>query len=448
MTGQAVERIDASTVATMGGWASEDVAVLREQIAPDTTDAELAHFARVCKATGLDPFRGQIYAIVRNDSRAPRGKRMTIQVGIDGLRRTSARTGLYQGTASEQWCASDLVWRDVWLDDEPPAAARVGVYRKGAREPIYAVATFRSYAQRTRDGRLVGLWASMPAEMLAKCAEAKALRRAFPDEAGDLYLDDELSGAASIDSRIRSDTPGHAPDVRVTVEPELPESSAEQELTNVAREQAGQLTKDERAQLRIICAELGVQPRADSLVKLLGEDVRDLRAFIAKQQPASASQAPEPAATAAAAPPPPGPDNPSTSSGAAAHTVRPLDLAGAAIAALTPDERGQLAQLAYDLGWAPAGSRISVQLVLDCIGRDATVPAQLRAAIKGLQAMYAEQQGLGLQAAEPIAVEPEQVTAVEQPSSRPGAEAGDFQSWLDRGHPAPTPEGPQEERLL
>ncbi|MGZ4516414.1 MAG: phage recombination protein Bet [Mycobacteriaceae bacterium] len=150
--------------------------------------ADLAVFFHTCKRTGLDPFARQIYMIRRD------GKQ-TMQTGIDGLRliaqRTAERTGETFGYEDTQWCGEDGQWRDVWLSSKPPAAARVTVIRNGQRFPF--VALFGEYVQRKRDGDITKMWTEKGALMLGKCAEAGALRKAFPQDLSGLYTTDEMA---------------------------------------------------------------------------------------------------------------------------------------------------------------------------------------------------------------------------------------------------------------
>lgn len=162
----------------------ESIELLKSSLAPgsNATDGELALYAEVCRRTGLDPFRKQIYAIRRQG-------RLTHQVAIDGLRAIAVRSGQYEGQTPPQWCGTDGVWRDVWLDKTPPAAARVGVYRKGCREPFCGVARFAAYTQGNE------MWNRMGDNQIAKCAEALAIRKGFPEDTSGLYVHEEMQQA-------------------------------------------------------------------------------------------------------------------------------------------------------------------------------------------------------------------------------------------------------------
>lgn len=160
-------------------WDSTQKQIIKDQIARDCSDGELRLFAQVCAKTGLDPFSRQIYAIKR-------AGKMSIQTSIDGFRVIAERSRDYEGQTPKQWCGGDGQWVDVWLSKDRPAAARVGVWRRGFREPLYAVATWAEYAQETP------MWKKMGPHMLAKCAESLALRAAFPNDLSGLYTSDEM----------------------------------------------------------------------------------------------------------------------------------------------------------------------------------------------------------------------------------------------------------------
>jgi phage recombination protein Bet len=200
VTGLALETYQLEEPIAAREWGDERLAIVVQKLMatkPDMappTPAEVDLFAMRCRATGLDPFSGQIHAIYRKDKNNPLGRSLTFQTGIDGLWLIASRTGLLDGMDPPEWLDGDGTWRDAWPYEYPPLAARVKVYRQGASRPFVGVAMYAEYVQ-SYDGRPQGLWSRMPANQLRKCAAAQALREAFANDLGDVYEDAELDHA-------------------------------------------------------------------------------------------------------------------------------------------------------------------------------------------------------------------------------------------------------------
>jgi phage recombination protein Bet len=171
--------------------------LLRATLGPTLTDGQFQVFVHACNRLQLDPFLKQIHAVVRMEWNAvtkQKEPRMTIQTGIDGYRVVAERTRELDGEGDYAWCGADGVWREIWLEKEPPAAARATVYRKG-RRPITMIARWDAYVQRKADGDLVNMWKVRGPEQLVKCAVALAMRAQFPHDLSGVYTDEEMAQA-------------------------------------------------------------------------------------------------------------------------------------------------------------------------------------------------------------------------------------------------------------
>lgn len=167
--------------------------LIRRMIAPKATPDELKLFLYQAARTGLDPMSRQIYAIHRWDAQAG-GNKMTIQVSIDGFRLIAERTGRYAPGPETTF--------EYKGPPEDGQVIKATAYVKkrtadGEWHTVAASAHFWEYAQTNKDGKLTAMWDTKRHVMLAKCAEALALRKAFPAEMSGLYTADEMAQADS-----------------------------------------------------------------------------------------------------------------------------------------------------------------------------------------------------------------------------------------------------------
>jgi phage recombination protein Bet len=233
-------------------YSDADLEALKSTVAKDCSEPQFKVFMGACRRLGLDPFARQITPIVQ-------GGRMTPQITIDGFRLIAQRTGQYAGQLGPQWCGPDGEWKDVWLSDKPPAAARVAVLRRDFAEPMWGVARFASY-------RKGGTWDTMPDVMIAKVAESLALRKAFPQELSGVYSDDEM-GTAEPPPVVRSG--GHL--VEVTTGEVVDEARPVQPVQPIAAKKPNLPALINTLQRR--CNELGltVDEREDVCQEVLGK---------------------------------------------------------------------------------------------------------------------------------------------------------------------------------
>lgn len=161
-------------------------------IPKDTPSEQVSVFARVCQERNLSPFSKQIYLMSRNTRQ---GVRYTYQTSIDGFRSLAERTDKYAGSDDYLFDNDLTVYQMIAENKKKPTTATAAVHKilpNGSTFPIKATARWEEYYP----GATLGfMWDKMPFLMLGKCAEALALRKAFPEQLGSIYVTEEMQQA-------------------------------------------------------------------------------------------------------------------------------------------------------------------------------------------------------------------------------------------------------------
>jgi len=196
MRSEVVVATEGTDLAQVSTWSREQIELVKSTIcnAEGLSDDEARLFIAQCQRLDLDPIAHQIHAIKRD------GK-LTIQIGIDGYRKIADRTGRYAGNDDPVFqTATVIVDQEVGIPvgGDVPVKATVTVHKlvgdivSGTPRPFTASARWAEYYP---GDRLGFMWRKMPFTMLGKCAEALALRKAFPAELGGFYIPEEMDQA-------------------------------------------------------------------------------------------------------------------------------------------------------------------------------------------------------------------------------------------------------------
>jgi len=174
-------------VSEMTGYAPTDIALVSKTVAVGATLQELAVFLHGCRALGLDPLLRQAYWIRRQGKGG-------LQVGIDGFRAIAERSGAYAGAESIEH-RGQIEWTYKGKKLIVPELARATVWKLvgGHKNAFVGEAYWNEFVPSGEAEAF--MWAKMPRLMLGKCAEAQALRRAFPAQLGSITLAEDFDDA-------------------------------------------------------------------------------------------------------------------------------------------------------------------------------------------------------------------------------------------------------------
>lgn len=200
-------------------WKMEESALIAVLADSLYAGAPIAHVKMVlgyCKAAGLDPMQKPVHLVPMRckvgenpDGSAKYGWRTTVWPGIGLYRTQAASTGEYAGQDKATFGPTKTltyrkkIWRDrkeEWIEAtlEYPEWCEVTVYRivQGIR-CAYTAQEFwiENYATASSSTNAPNeMWETRVHGQIKKCAEAQALRMAFPNSVGAQPTADEMEG--------------------------------------------------------------------------------------------------------------------------------------------------------------------------------------------------------------------------------------------------------------
>lgn len=176
---------------------------LQNSVFPGAKDESIILAVDYCKARKLDILKKPCHIVPMQvtlsgeKERGSDGKlydkkiwRDVIMPGIYEQRITAFRTGQMAGQ-DEPVFGETISFKGV----DAPEWCRVTVYRfiNGERCAFSHTEYFSEACATTKEGKLNSMWSKRPRGQLAKCAEAGALRKAFPDELGGVITAEEVN---------------------------------------------------------------------------------------------------------------------------------------------------------------------------------------------------------------------------------------------------------------
>lgn len=192
-----IENKEIAPADAFGKLTRSQVELIKRTVAKGASDDELKLFIQVCKGAQLNPFLKQAHLVPFWDGKEGVERRAII-VGIDGFRAVAESSGQYAGNDDAVFDGEGEITITNYDKSKKqlkhPEKATVTIYKAidGQRYPFTATARWSEYYPGEKKGNQ---WHKMPFLMLGKCAEALALRKAFPKLLSGMYASEEMDQA-------------------------------------------------------------------------------------------------------------------------------------------------------------------------------------------------------------------------------------------------------------
>lgn len=184
-------------------WTEERINLVKRTVVPQGigTD-EFLLFMEQCRRSGLDPLLKEAFCVPRNVKISKKGEpdkwgtRHEFQPSEAGMLARAERFPDFKGIQASAVYAEDEILVDQGegtvthkFNPAKRKGSLVGAWARVVREdklPVVVWLDFAGYVQQTP------LWSKIPTTMIEKCARVAALRKAYPEAFGGLYIREEM----------------------------------------------------------------------------------------------------------------------------------------------------------------------------------------------------------------------------------------------------------------
>jgi phage recombination protein Bet len=205
-------------------WTEARIKLVKDAVCPKgISDEEFSLFIEQCKRSGLDPLLKEAFCVPRKANLGTRESprwayKHEFQPSETGMLARAERFPDYRGVQASAVFSGDAIEIDAGegtvthkFNPVKRSGSIAGAWARvvrASKAPIVVWLDFSGYAQQTP------LWGKIPTTMIEKCARVAALRKAYPEAFGGLYIREELPPEEEAQSPIH--VPSHTQSLKAS----------------------------------------------------------------------------------------------------------------------------------------------------------------------------------------------------------------------------------------